>query len=149
MSVVRLTHRSPYAARLMFELVADVESYPLFLPYCAAARVRSREPDGAGEIVHAELVGAYKILRETYASEVRLQPPARIEMRQTKGPFESLNGVWVFTDEGDGSRIDFEVRFDMRFGLLRRIVAARVESAAQIMLDAFAKRADALYCTVS
>src|SRR6202000_2276916 len=91
----------PYTADLMYRVVADVEQYPKFLPWVAALRVLSRQPDGDREIVTAEMAVGYGALREKYTSRVVLDPAAHtIAVAQTNGPFKVLENHWRFVPEG-------------------------------------------------
>ena len=84
----------PYRAEQMYALVADVARYPEFLPWCAAARIRGyhKAPDGAHEIMDADLVISFKVFRERFRSEVTLRPEdTRIDVRYLDGPFKYLN----------------------------------------------------------
>src|SRR5690606_13624506 len=68
----------PYTPDQMYALVADVESYPQFLPWCAAARIRARRDEGAAEVLEADLVISFRVFRETFASRVTLHPETRV-----------------------------------------------------------------------
>ena len=94
----------PYTAEQMFDLVAAVERYPEFLPWCRGARVRSRE----GNVIHADLVIGFKIFRERFTSRVELDRPGRIDVIYSEGPLRYLNNRWIFRPVGDGScEVDF------------------------------------------
>ena len=144
---LRQSHVSPYSVQQLFELVADVESYPQFLPWCRAARILSR---GEGEF-HAELLISFKHMSESYTSRVQLFPAAspregaRIEVNMTKGPFSHLTNYWQFTPLEDGTQVDFELDFDFRSFLLQKFVGPMFSSAAEEMGEAFQNRAHALY----
>jgi ribosome-associated toxin RatA of RatAB toxin-antitoxin module len=83
----------PYRPEQLFDLVADIERYPEFLPWCVGARVRSRE----GDLVVADLVIGFKVVRERFTSRVKLdRPNLRIDVAYTEGPFRYLNNHWIF-----------------------------------------------------
>ena len=85
------TKRLPYTAEQMYALVADVGSYPQFLPWCSAARIRSRQPQPEGEIIEADLVISFKVFRERFGSRVTLFPDAlKIETEYLDGPFRYM-----------------------------------------------------------
>ena len=133
----------PYTARQMYDLVADVERYPEFLPWCAALRVIERKENA----LTADMVVAYSVFRERFRSKVRLDPGAmRIEAHYGDGPFRNLETRWRFTDQpGGGSVIDFEIAFEFRNFLLQATAQAVFDKAFARMSDAFVKRAHAVY----
>ena len=91
------TRRLPYAPEQMFALVADVAKYPEFLPWCAAARIRSQRPEGAAEVMEADLVISFKVFRERFGSRVTLWPEERrIDTEYLDGPFKYLKSRWTF-----------------------------------------------------
>jgi coenzyme Q-binding protein COQ10 len=135
----------PYAADLMFRVVADVEQYPKFLPWVAALRVLSRERVGAGEIVTAEMAVGYGALREKYTSRVILDPEARtIDVAQTSGPFRQLENHWRFTPESTGCRVAFSIVYEFKNRLLNAVAGAAFGKVYVKMADAFEARAKAL-----
>jgi len=88
-----------YSAEQMYQLVADVGKYPDFLPWCSAARIRSREIEGDSEIMLADLVISFKVFRERFGSKVILYPLVRqIETEYLDGPFKFLKSSWKFTE---------------------------------------------------
>lgn len=132
----------PYSPRQLFDLVADVERYPEFLPWCLAARIRSRE----GSVVRADLVIGFKMVRERFTSIVQLDPPKRIEVAYAEGPFRYLNNHWVFEPTEDGGcKIDFWVDFEFRNRMLQKIIEVLFNEAVRRMVAAFEGRARALY----
>ena len=146
MQDISLKRVSPYGARQMFDLVADVDQYSAFIPYCTASRVRQKkETDGGAEML-ADLLVAYKFLREKYASSVMLTyEPLTITVNQAQGPFSHLYNRWTFTDTPDGSVIDFELQFNFSVPLLRRIIPPLMGRAVSKFVDAFETRAHAIY----
>src|SRR6201984_3772457 len=87
----------PYTPEQLFALGADVERYPEFLPWCVGARIRERRPD----LIVADLIIGFRMFRERFTSRVRLDPPRRIDVEYTQGPFRYLNNHWVFA-QGTG-----------------------------------------------
>lgn len=139
----------PYSADQMFALIADVGSYPEFLPWCAAARVREIKPlpDGTGDVIEADLVISFKVYRERFASRVTLRPEARqIDVEYLDGPFKFLRNNWRFSPRGENHcEIDFFVDFEFRSALLQRLIGLVFNEAMQRIVRAFEKRAEVLY----
>jgi len=131
----------------MFALVAGIERYPEFLPWCAGARVRKREREGETEIVTADLIVAYKVFREQFTSRVTLDPAARkIDVHYVQGPFRHLNNKWEFEPRDDGgSRIHFFIDFEFRSATLQTLMNNFFAKAFTRMMQAFIDRADDLY----
>jgi coenzyme Q-binding protein COQ10 len=142
----------PHSPRQLYELVADIEKYPDFLPWCIAARNRSREATADGELIDADLVLGFKMFRERVRSKVTLHPPdddetgGRIDVEYVEGPLRYLQNHWVFVPaEGGGCEIDFFVDFEFHSRLLQKIVGALFHEAVSRMVAAFERRATALY----
>lgn len=139
----------PYSAEQMYALIADVGSYPEFLPWCAAARERRRQPlpDGSGEVVDADLVISFKLFRERFGSRVTLRPEARtIDVEYLDGPFRYLNNHWEFSPRGEQHcEVDFFVDFEFRSAMLQRLIGVFFNEAMQRIVRAFERRAAALY----
>ncbi len=132
----------PYAPDQMFNLVADIEKYPEFLPWCVGTRIRSRE----GNVLVADMVIGYKMFRERFTSRVELTRPDRIDVSYHEGPFKYLNNHWIFMEQPDGTCIvDFYVDFEFRSRLLQKMIGAVFERAVRIMVGAFEERADQVY----
>lgn len=139
----------PYTAQQMYALVADIETYPDFLPWCAALRVVSRDlTEGAGTI-SADMVVAYKVFRERFRSNVMLDPINNIiNAHYTDGPFETLRTEWRFTDkETGGSTIDFYIEFQFKNVLLQSTARMVFEKAFARMSEAFVRRAHEIYAS--
>ncbi len=132
----------PYSAREMFDLVADVEAYPDFLPWCADCRVLSRDED---EVV-AELHIHYSGLDKRFTTCNRMQPGKMLEMRLREGPFSHLQGFWRFQALGErGSKISLDLDFRFASRLLDMMVAPVFTRIADGLVDAFHRRAVSLY----
>jgi coenzyme Q-binding protein COQ10 len=139
------TRLLPYSADLMYRVVADVESYPRFLPGCSALRVLSRAKDGRNEILIAEMLIGYAHLRERYTSRAVLDPEARtIAVTQEKGPFKYLENNWRFTPQGAHCAVDFSIRFEFKSRILNAVAAHVFERMMLRMVDAFTERARTL-----
>ena len=141
------TRRLPYSADEMYALVADVESYPEFLPWCAAARIRSRREAPQGEVIEADLVISFKVFREKFGSRVRLYPAEkRIDTEYLDGPFRAMNSKWSFRDLPDGGcEVHFFVDFEFRNRVLQSVVGVVFNEAMQRIVRAFERRAAALH----
>lgn len=137
----------PYTAEQMFALIADVEAYPQFLPWCAACRVRkdSRDQSGTG-IIDADLVISFKVFRERFGSRVTLDPVhGTIDVSYLDGPFRYLDNHWQFTPDGDGCLVDFFVDFEFKSRTLQAIIGVVFGEAMNRIVRAFEKRAEDLY----
>ena len=133
----------PYSPEQMYALVADVETYPEFLPWCVGARIKKRE----GDVFFADLMIGYKLIRERFTSRVELHPEERrIDVTYTDGPFKYLNNHWIFVEQGDGGcLIDFYVDFEFKNLVLQRVMGLFFNEAVRRMVQAFEDRAKALY----
>ena len=143
-------HRKmPYSADQMYNLVADVQSYPEFLPWCAAARIRSRTPRGTFEVMEADLVISFKVFRERFGSRVTLWTDGtRIDTEYLDGPFRYLKSSWIFTpdpDDDGGCIVDFDVDFEFKNRMLQGVIGLVFNEAMQRIVRAFEKRAAQLY----
>ena len=132
----------PFSAAQMFDLVADVESYPAFLPWCRAARVHSRDE----REVEATLEIAKGPLHKSFTTRNTMWHASRIDIRLVRGPFRHLDGRWVFEDLGEaGSRVSLEMHFDVAGALLRRTLGPLFAEVANALVGAFCRRARAVY----
>src|SRR5581483_10644391 len=104
----------PYPADLMFQVVADVEKYPEFLPWVVALRVKSRNSAGISQdILIAEMAVGYGALRQRYTSRVTLDRTARtVDVVEIEGPFRQLENHWRFTPAENGCDVDFRIAFE-------------------------------------
>ena len=125
----------------MFDLVADIEKYPEFLPWCVGTRIRSRD----GNVIVADMIIGYKMFRERFTSRVTLMRPDRIDVEYSEGPFKYLQNHWKFDADGTGTCIDFFVDFEFRSRLLQAMIGVVFGEAVRIMVNAFEKRAEAIY----
>jgi coenzyme Q-binding protein COQ10 len=141
------TKRLPWTAQQMYDLVADVEAYPQFLPWTAAARIRSRRPVPGGEVMEADLVISFKVFRERFGSRVTLWPERlRIDTEYLDGPFRHMRSNWAFRDLPEGGcEIDFFVDFEFRNAILQGIIGVVFNEAMLRVVRAFERRAAALY----
>jgi coenzyme Q-binding protein COQ10 len=136
----------PYTPQQMYHLVADVAHYPEFLPWCAAARIRSRRPQGAGEVMEADLVISFKVFRERFGSRVALWPDEmRIDTEYLDGPFRYLQSNWTFRTAENGCEVEFFVDFEFRNKVLQGVIGVVFHDAMQRIVRAFERRAAQLY----
>jgi coenzyme Q-binding protein COQ10 len=141
------TKRLPYTARQMYDLVADVQSYPKFLPWNSAARIRTRRfVDGGGEVMEADLVISFKVFRERFTSRVTLWPDQqKIDTDYLDGPFHHMQSTWAFRDIPGGCEVDFHVDFEFRNAILQGIIGLVFNDAMLRIVRAFERRAAELY----
>jgi len=125
----------------MYDLVADIEKYPEFLPWCVSVREKNRK----GNVVEAEMAVGFKALREGFSSRVTLTPKNRIEVEYLNGPFRRLTNHWVFLPHAKGCEIDFYIDFEFRSKLLQALMGALFNEAVRMMVRAFEARANRLY----
>ena len=132
----------PYTQQQLFDLVADIERYPEFLPWCVGARIRERRQD----VIVADLLIGFRMVRERFTSKVTLSRPNRIDVAYSEGPFRYLDNHWVFEPTGDGGcRIDFFVDFEFRSRMLQKLIGVLFNEAVRRMVAAFEGRARQLY----
>lgn len=137
----------PYTPQEMYDLVADVSSYPKFLPWNSAARVRSRtpRPDGS-EVMEADLVISFKVFRERFGSRVVLWPAIRkIDTEYLDGPFKYMKSHWIFHAAEGGCDVEFFVDFEFKNAILQGIIGVVFNDAMQRVVRAFERRAIELY----
>ncbi|QCO54811.1 type II toxin-antitoxin system RatA family toxin [Pseudorhodobacter turbinis] len=140
------TKRLRYSADQMYALVADVGSYPKFLPWNSAARIRSRRAIDGGEVLEADLVISFKVFRERFGSRVTLWPEARkIDTEYLDGPFRYLKSTWAFRDVEGGCEIEFMVDFEFKNAILQGIIGVVFNEAMHRVVRAFERRAEELY----
>lgn len=132
----------PFTADSMFELVADVESYPAFLPGCTSARIHERD----GCRVVASIALAEGPLRTEFRTRNVLEPCRRIDMQLEEGPFSTLQGVWEFVPLGeDGSRVSLAVQFAFASRAIDLILGPVFEALCNRLVDSFVRRARDVY----
>ncbi|QQA44948.1 type II toxin-antitoxin system RatA family toxin [Pelagovum pacificum] len=136
----------PYTPEQMYNLVADVESYPEFLPWTAAARVRSKEEKDGAEVMLADLVISFKVFRERFGSKVTLHPADYvIDTEYIDGPFRYMESRWRFEDDPGGCKVSFDVDFEFKNRLLQGAAGMFFNEAMQRIVRAFERRAGQLY----
>ncbi len=143
----RTTRRVPHPPELMFDLVADVERYPEFVPFCERLDVRARRRDGEREILVADMTVGYKLLRETFTSKVTLdRPMLEIRADYLDGPFRSMENSWSFEPHPEGgSLISFCIQYEFRSRALALLMGAMFDRVFRTFADAFEARAAVIY----
>jgi coenzyme Q-binding protein COQ10 len=148
----RTSRRVRHKATDMFDLVADVERYPEFVPLCEKLVVRKREAFVSERpVIIADMTVAYKVFRETFASKVTLdRPKLEILVEYLDGPFRSLENRWHFKDEGERAcEVEFFIEYEFRSRTLGLLMGGVFEAAFRRFAEAFEKRADKLYGTAN
>lgn len=136
------TRALPYSPEQMFDLVADVQRYPEFLPWVSAIRVRSNSDT---EMV-ADMIVGFKGLRESFASKVAKQRPDRIRVEYLDGPLKYLHNDWAFRSDGQGGcLVDFSVDFAFKNRVFELLAGQMFDRALRKMIGAFEERAAKLY----
>lgn len=132
----------PYTPEQLFDLVAAVDLYPQFLPWCLASRILRRE----GDVFYADLVIGYKMVREKFGSRVTALRPDHIHVEYLSGPMKYLSNHWRFNPlPGGGCEIDFYVDFEFKNPFFQRLMGLFFNEAVRRMVTAFEDRARALY----
>jgi coenzyme Q-binding protein COQ10 len=131
----------PYTQEQLFDLVADVDKYPRFLPWCVAARVRHRTDTN----LMSDLTIGFGPFRESFTSRVTLDRPRRVNVKYESGPFRYLNNQWDFAPHAGGTEVSFFVDFEFRSRILQAAIGVVFNEATKRMVNAFRKRARDVY----
>jgi coenzyme Q-binding protein COQ10 len=140
----RVRHSAPQ----MFDLVADMERYPEFVPLCSSLKIRGRTPGPDGtETVISEMTVSFKLVRETFTTKVTLdRPNLRIHVQYLRGPFSNLENRWTFEPKADDAcDVGFYLAYEFKSRMLAMLMGAMFDTAFQRFSAAFEKRADTLY----
>ena len=132
----------------MFDLVANVEHYPEFVPLCRSLQVRQRSNDSEGkEVIVADMTVAYKLIHETFTSRVTLdRKKLEILVEYLQGPFRKMNNRWTFRPAGeDACDVEFFIAYEFRSRTLGLLMGAMFETAFRRFSAAFERRADQVY----
>jgi len=135
----------PWTAEQMFDLVADIGRYPEFLPWVQALRITGRE----GDVVTADMIVGFKMVREKFTSRVTLGKPDRVAVEYISGPLKYLRNDWTFRNVPGGCEIDFLVDFEFQNRMFERLAGMFFGEALRRMVGAFESRAAVLYGTPS
>ncbi|GJE36932.1 type II toxin-antitoxin system RatA family toxin [Methylobacterium persicinum] len=146
----RVTRRVQHTAQQMYDLVADVQHYPEFLPLCESLRIIRRQdmPEG-GQVLIAEMGVGYKAIRERFTTRVTLDPAGhRIVAEYIDGPFRHLENRWVFKDAEPGTcDVDFFITYEFKSRTLGLLMGSMFDRAFRKFTDAFESRAARIYGT--
>jgi len=137
-----------HSASEMFDLVADVERYPEFVPLCQSLKIRQRNPGPNGtEVVIADMTVSFKLVRETFTSRVTLdRPNLNILVEYLRGPFSKLENRWTFEPKSDNScEVGFYIAYEFKSRMLALLMGSMFDAAFQRFAAAFEKRADRIY----
>ena len=140
-------HRVNHRAEHMFDLVADVEKYPEFVPLCQSLKVNSEREKAGRTIAVADMTVGYKAIRETFTCQVILEPEARdIQASYIDGPFKYLDNRWHFEPVGEGQcDVHFSIDYEFKSRTLAMLMGSMFDRAFARFTQAFEDRADALY----
>ncbi|CAN7280305.1 type II toxin-antitoxin system RatA family toxin [Rhizobium sp. LjRoot258] len=141
------THRPvPHSADQMFDLVADVEHYPQFLPLCEALSIRSRKERDGKVLLIADMTVGYKAIRETFTTQVLLNRAERlIEVKYIDGPFRYLDNRWRFEETAAGSNVHFFIDYEFKSRILGAVMGSMFDRAFRMFSEAFETRATKIY----
>jgi coenzyme Q-binding protein COQ10 len=147
MPTFRTTRRVAHTPQQMFDLVADVDSYPEFVPLCEELRIRRRVQSGEGiEILVAEMSVGYKAISERFTTRVTLdRPRLRILVEYVNGPFSYLENRWSFVPTPGGSDVEFYITYEFKSRALGLLMGAMFDRAFRRFAEAFEERADVVY----
>jgi coenzyme Q-binding protein COQ10 len=143
-----ITRRSlKHSADQMFDLVADIERYPQFVPMCESLVVRRRTTGVNGsEVVLADMAIGYKMIRESFTSRVALDRAARkILVEYVDGPFSHLENRWSFVETPTGCDVVFDIDYAFRSRTFQMLVGVVFDAVVRKMVEAFETRADTIY----
>ena len=145
------TRQVGHSATQMFDLVADVERYPEFVPMCESLKVRRRTVGVNGsEVLIADMAIGYKLIRESFTSRVALDRAGlRILVEYVDGPFSHLENRWSFRDREEGSEVTFDIDYAFRSRMFQMLAGAVFDTVVRKMVQAFETRAEAIYGGVS
>ncbi len=133
----------PYTPDQMFDLVAGVDEYKKFAPWCVASRINKWEGD---TVFYADLIVGYKVFREKFSSKVILDPKKEITIEYQDGPLQNLTNHWKFSETTEGHcLIDFSVEFEFKNGALQSLATMFFNEVVKRMIAAFEKRAAEIY----
>jgi coenzyme Q-binding protein COQ10 len=140
------TRRVAHTQEEMFALVADIETYPQFLPLCEALTVRSRKERDGRTILVADMSIGYKAIRETFTTQVLLNPAEHaIDVKYIDGPFKYLSNIWRFDSAEKGCEVHFFIDYEFKSRILGAVMGTMFDRAFRMFSEAFEKRADVIY----
>jgi coenzyme Q-binding protein COQ10 len=131
----------------MFDLVADVEHYPEFLPLCEGLKIRKRLTlEDGREVLLADMIVGYKAIREIFTSRVTLdRSTLRIDVEYVDGPFSHMENIWRFKANGNNTTVEFSINYQFKSRMLGLLMGGMFDQAFRRFADAFEKRAAKIY----
>jgi ribosome-associated toxin RatA of RatAB toxin-antitoxin module len=142
MAVVHKSVLLGYSARQMFDLVAEIEDYPKFLPWCGGVEIKERN----GDTVVASVGINYHGVKQSFTTANENTAPTIIKMKLVDGPFKCLDGTWTFKElRADACKIDLDLHYEFSSALLAKLVGPVFGIIANSMVDSFCKRAETVY----
>ena len=142
MAVVHKSVFLGYSAQQMFDLVANIDDYPKFLPWCSGVEIRERRDN----VVVASIGINYHGVRQSFTTSNENTAPTTIRMKLVDGPFKCLDGVWTFKAlRDDACKIELDMRYEFSGTLLDKLVGPVFGMIANSMVDSFCKRAETVY----
>jgi len=142
MAVVHKSVFLGYSAQQMFDLVANIDDYPKFLPWCSGVEIRERRDN----VVVASIGINYHGVRQSFTTSNENTAPTTIKMKLVDGPFKCLDGVWTFKAlRDDACKIELDMRYEFSGTLLDKLVGPVFGMIANSMVDSFCKRAETVY----
>ncbi|MDX8442834.1 type II toxin-antitoxin system RatA family toxin [Mesorhizobium australafricanum] len=140
------TRRVAHTPEEMFALVADIETYPQFLPLCESLTIRSRKERDGRTILVADMSIGYKAIRETFTTQVLLNPAEHaIDVKYIDGPFKYLSNIWRFDPAERGCEVHFFIDYEFKSRILGAVMGTMFDRAFRMFSEAFEKRADVIY----
>jgi ribosome-associated toxin RatA of RatAB toxin-antitoxin module len=142
MAVVHKSVFLGYSAQQMFDLVAAIEDYPKFLPWCGGVEIRERN----GNTVVASVGINYHGVKQSFTTANENTAPTEIKMKLVDGPFKCLDGVWTFKPlREDACKIELDLHYEFSSGILDKLIGPVFGMIANSMVDSFCKRAETVY----
>ncbi|MDZ7824423.1 MAG: type II toxin-antitoxin system RatA family toxin [Ahrensia sp.] len=136
-----------HTAEHMFQLVADIEKYPQFLPLCTGLLIKQRHTRGDKQMLIADMMVGYKSIKETFTTQVLLDDTQnKINVSYVDGPFKYLDNRWAFVDRQDGtSEVQFFIDYEFKSKMLGLLMGSMFDRGFRMFAEAFEKRADEIY----
>ena len=142
------TRHLEYSSDQMFDLVADIDSYPDFIPWCKKVKTISKIRDEVKKcnVLEADMVVSFKVFSETFSSRVTLDSLSKeINVEYLTGPFNFLYNKWTFTNSQNGCLVKFNVEFEFKSRIMQRFIGVVFNEAMRRIVTSFEKRADELF----
>lgn len=128
----------PFSAKVMYDIVNDVEAYPQYLPWCGGARINSVNET----VMEASVLMKKGLLNRWFTTRNHLNPSEQIQVDLVDGPFKVLSGMWKFSDlDEDASKIELDLTFEFSSGVASSVLAPVFSQIANTMVDSFCSRA--------